>query len=278
MEIKQNPFSLYDFLGYFVPGALFFLGTNSVVLFLTQTATNLTLLSTPTQFDQPGFYLPFILVSYLAGHLLSFVSSITVEKYSVWKVGFPSKYLLGLEYPTYYEVTPPKTTRIVVRSLIAVFLLPISIIDITLGDLLRLREIYAKPLDATLIDIIKSKINTLVQRHSGLKGGEIAFKDVDFFRFAYHYTVENAPAHLPKMQNYVALYGFARTITMVFVLLFWWAAFATLTHQLALQLGGTLVGTLSILAFISYLNFMKFYRRFSLEVLMALSAILKSKA
>ena len=23
MELKQNPFSVYDFLGYFVPGALF---------------------------------------------------------------------------------------------------------------------------------------------------------------------------------------------------------------------------------------------------------------
>ena len=31
MDIKQNPFSLYDFLGYFTPGAIFLYGAFAVV-------------------------------------------------------------------------------------------------------------------------------------------------------------------------------------------------------------------------------------------------------
>lgn len=40
-------------------------------------------------------------------------------------------------------------------------------------------------------------------------------------RHPAYYAVENAPNHFSKMQNYVALYGFFRTLTPIAVLLFW---------------------------------------------------------
>ncbi len=75
------------------------------------------------------------------------------------------------------------------------------------------------------------------------------------------------------MQNYVALYGFLRTICLLAILLWWfalWSAFQS-PH-------GGWVSTLdllwtAILAYLLFMAFMKFYRRFSLEVYMGLTAV-----
>ncbi|MGH2581587.1 MAG: hypothetical protein ACRDFQ_01670 [Anaerolineales bacterium] len=271
MEIKQNPFSLYDFLGYFVPGAIFTYSLIFVASLADPTKSFRSILSTYFDFERIEFYLPFTLGAYTIGHILSFVSSITIEKYSLWKLGFPSKYLLGLGYPEYYDVQEPKPTRVFLRTIIALFLLPITFLDIILGNFLRLHEIHAKSLDPALRAILQHKVSNLVEKLSRGKGKrrkrEVKAGGVDFFRFAYHYVVEHAPNHVQKMQNYVALYGFLRTLTLITILLFW----INLFFQ---PLGYAPFALISaILSFILYLDFNKFYRRFSLEVLMALSAV-----
>ena len=94
--MKQNPFSLYDFLGYFIPGAL--------VLYLIMIIEHLKKVNS---FDITDIFecvsnpsvnqaLLFIILSYVAGHFLSYISSITIEQYANWKYDYPSKYLLGL--------------------------------------------------------------------------------------------------------------------------------------------------------------------------------------
>lgn len=96
--------------------------------------------------------------------------------------------------------------------------------------------------------------------------------NTDFFRFIYHYTVENAPNHFPKMQNYVAIYGFLRTITFILVLFFLALVIHVGYFPLSVKTLVWLAFTVAI-TFSFYLAFVKFYRRFSLEVLMALAAI-----
>ena len=96
-------------------------------------------------------------------------------------------------------------------------------------------------------------------------------RDLDFFRYVYHYALENAPSHVTKMQNYVALYGFLRTIAFIAVVVFWvgvWHAFMGLS---GIWTSVLMVAVSAVLAYLMFMAFVKFYRRFSLEALMAMA-------
>jgi hypothetical protein len=273
MDIKQNPFSFYDFLGYFTPGALFVYGamwslnhSNSEVKPLQQIAESIGL-------EKAEAYVLFILLSYAIGHLLNFLSSITVERYALWAMGFPSKYLLEVPRNGYFHSESKKKLRFLVRIFVFFILLPISLWDLLLGKLLGFRELYSKSLDPLLAALIRGKIAALIKSKGGVKDltsyGNA--DNTDFFHYAYHYAVENAPNHLPKMQNYVALYGFLRTLSLLCVIVFWALAWNFLNQQ---TLSFTPIYQLCLTSSICYLFFMafvKFYRRFSLEALMAAS-------
>lgn len=129
-----------------------------------------------------------------------------------------------------------------------------------------------RPLDPLLSEIIRTNVERLLRRRSGVAdlkeyGSPVA---TDYFRFAYHFAVENCPSHFAKMQNYVALYGLMRTLTFV-AILFWWVAFVHLfwAGPISLVIASNLL--LSALSIVLYLSFIKFYRRFNLEVYMAIS-------
>jgi len=271
MEVKQNPFSLYDFLGYFTPGAMFLYICIFLVRTIDPTAPTLHDAATQVGLDEAEAYLPFVLFAYAVGHVLSFISSITVERYSLWAMGYPSKYLLGVTHKGYFHADEKHRLRAVVRSFVFVLVLPISLFDLVLGKLLGMRDLYAKPLDKLLITVIRAKVDKLLTDHGGIAdlNAHGKARDVDFFRFAYHFAVENAPQHLPKMQNYVALFGFLRNISLILVLSFWPAAFAVCD---GLSPWWSLVA-LSGVSYLSFMAFVKFYRRFCLEALMAVSVV-----
>jgi len=276
MEIKQNPFSLYDFLGYFVPGALcLYAGFLAVQIWFprAEIATSLAGIFRPSQLE---FYLPFVLVAYLLGHTLSFIPSITVERYSVWRLGYPSRYLLGNARPRYFEVQRPVLTRKLVRFAVAIAIFPITVLDSFFDRVLRLNDLFARPLDNVLLRHFPILVKRLL-RSRGLpepSSDEIATGQSEYFRLLYHHNVEHAPAHLPKMQNYVALYGFCRTIALLFVLLFWLSAYAAVAH-ISSQPQSVIIAVASAIgAYAFFLDFLKFYRRFSQEVIMAFAITL----
>ena len=152
-------------------------------------------------------------------------------------------------------------------------MLPIAALDFVLGRGLGFRQFYADKLDMLLSGVIRRKLNRLLrdEAEAGKRPESIPEDAVDFFRYAYHYAVENAPNHFPKMQNYVALYGFLRTLAFVALIVFWvvfvHAFTRTLTHM---QIGLWLVAS-SAATYVLFMAFQKFYRRFSLEALMAMA-------
>lgn len=272
MDVKQNPFSLYDFLGYFTPGAIFLV---SIYLSLIHghIDPDITQHNIP---DTTGFlYFTLILLSYVVGHLLSFVSSITIEKYSIWSVGYPSKYLIGAKSPSYFDVKEPKTLRCFVRGLVFLLILPVSLFDVLVGHLLKMRELYAKSLDPVLEEAVTSKTETLlhtlfsdeIEKRFEKSRKDFNPMDSDFFRVVYHYALENAPSHRAKMQNYVSLYGFLRTITLICVIHFWFFFIHIANGKMA---WGWAI-PFSFLCYLFFMAFVKFYRRFSLEALMAIT-------
>ena len=218
-------------------------------------------------FEKQQLYVPFILAAYTTGQLLSFISSVFIEKYTIWIIGYPSKYLLGIKPNKYFS------TNHFVRFLVGLFLAPIVLTEFILNIILKYRATYTQALDCLLTTIIKAKMLRLLEEKSGLSNipKNSHMTNTDFFRFAYHFAVENAPNHFPKMQNYVAIYGFLRTMTMISVLFFWAAVWHTLTSELTCYMRIIILSLISLLSFTFYMAFVKFWRRFSLEVLMAIA-------
>src|SRR5690606_19867274 len=173
-----------------------------------------------------------------------------------------------------------KFLRAVVRSFVFLIILPISLMDLLLGKFLGFRELYAKSLDPLLIKLIRDKVFSLMKSKGGVDNPTSlgTAHNTDFFHYAYHYAVEYAPNHLPKMQNYVALYGFLRTLSLLCVLVFWavaWHAFLS-EKSICMLLYGLVI--VSVICYLFFMAFVKFYRRFSLEALMAISVVYNEEA
>lgn len=272
MDLKQNPFSFYDFLGYFTPGALFLYGLIAAYAHAQPGTDVLSYIAAKLSFEQPEIYIPFILVAYAIGHFLSFLSSISVERYSIWAFGYPSKYLLGLRHAGYYAIEEKREIRGLMRTLVALLLAPIVAMDWLLGAKAGLRDLYAKKLDLLLIAALKGKLLKLMGEHANITPSDYGnAAEADFFRYAYHYAVENAPNHLPKMQNYVALYGFLRTLTLLSVVVFWGIVWHAIRGTFTYPQSWVLLVSSMLISYVLFMAFIKFYRRFSLEALMALA-------
>jgi hypothetical protein len=282
MDAKQNPFSLYDFLGYFVPGAFF---NYTMLLSCSHIQADIAPFSIDTvsrylSFEKPENYIPFVIISYIVGHLLSLLSSISVEQFAIWQFGYPSKFLLGYSRDGYYAVETEKALQAVIRTLVWLFILPVSLLDITFGKFLGMRFFYTKQLDKLLVAIIKKKTLSIVKSQAEIAQPSEHGKarEHDFFRYIYHYVLENAPYHGPKIQNYVALYGFLRTLTFIFVCYFWIIVYHMCASTMPMAAGLKYLITVSVLTYVFFMGFMKFYRRYSLEALMAAAVVHKKES
>jgi hypothetical protein len=303
--MKQNPFSLYDFLGYVFPGA--------TVIFLcyfisyTPTITSIKLLKIALSELDTDFSLEntifWILLAYIVGHLVAYLSSVTVERFTIWCYGYPSKFLLAEQTPHNMYLKIPKTKnekknkngktkeytviRIGIRLIVAIILLPISLGTLFFGKLCGLRISLVKKLDDVLVDAIKENqkylldflhISTNNEKKSENEDEdeENIEEDGDFHRIVYHYVYEHQNHHPAKLDNYVALYGFLRAITLIsncafMVLLV--KALKSITFEdgyvFDLQITIYLIA-LFLITYVFFLAFIKFYRRFTLESYMSL--------
>jgi len=273
MEMKQNPFSFYDFLGYLIPGAVFLYGMLLIFGHISSEYSAIDFIVNQLAFDKAEIYIPFVLLAYIAGHFLSFISSITIERYSIWAHGYPSKYLLGIPSKSYFQVEENKALRKIMRVSVLILLAPISILDWLVGAKAGLRELYAKPLDKLLVYVLRRRIESLIDNHAQVPDRNAHGKagQLDFFRYVYHYAVEHAHNHVPKMQNYVALYGFLRTLTLISLLLFWIVAWHLITGKMSLVFNLLVILISASMSYLLFMGFVKFYRRFSLEALMAMA-------
>lgn len=272
--MKQHPFSLYDFLGYFTPGAillyLIFIIYESKHL---ETVTVVGILDKLPTLKVESVILGLI-ISYSLGHLLSFFSSITVEKYENWRYGFPSRYLLKKSVSRFRDHLK-SFHGFFWGVVIIIILLPTTIFDIILGKWFGFKNFYVRPLDSRLSAIIEFKIKQLmnklgINKKNGFKEKEGEIKDFDFFRIVQHYTYDHSKCHQSKFSNYVALYGFLRNMTLILNILSWYF----MVHFIILndfKLYSCIVLLItSIISYTFFMAYMKFYRRYTLEGFMVL--------
>ncbi|WP_410684761.1 hypothetical protein [Citrobacter europaeus] len=281
--MNQNPFSFYDFLGYLIPGGFFillmyFCGLTfdlDIVVDLTE------LLKGQSQIFGVLNYASIVIISYIAGHFISITSAFFIEKYMNEKLGYPSQYLFNklsddLEIvctPSCCEQDEDIKRKIKYRIIKAVLL------PITPWDYATQKLCYSQSLPFQLANttwrIIKDGYEKKFRLDNELLKVGTGLHD-DLFRLAYHYVYEFSNQHQSKIQNYVALYGFCRNICLVFIITF---CISFLTFICRLVEGNFISYSLiSVLlsfffVYVFYVGFVKFYRRYTLEVLMAFAVL-----
>lgn len=281
--MKKNPFSIYDFLGYVFPGAF----ALCIVIYLHKMPQSVSFLGFIDFFSKGldnstssgGFDFAieetvlYILFSYMAGHLIAYLSSLTVEPLSIWWYGYPSSFLMG-KTRSFFKVNDDKGRRqkimvIFWRCVVAIFLFPLTISMLFFGRFLFISSYYIKKLDPYLQASIQYKVRCLT-KHLSLP---YMWNDdeIDYHRIIYHYVYEVKSAHQVKMDNYVALYDFMRSMTLIMNLTFLYAVYYINTNSVELLWIGVwmLISTM-LLSYLFFMAFMKFYRRFTLEVMMCL--------
>jgi hypothetical protein len=277
ISAKQSPFSPYDLLGYLIPGGLALYAVAGLVAMTSPSETLATLIGRLA----PGMGIEAVValsvVAYVVGHFLSLLSGMTLERYANWRFGYPSHFLLGLPEPAFFGSLPWGEKAW--RAVVFIFLLPVSALDWFAEKVLRLRNLYVKPLDSYLQGIARRGLEALDKRfETGISRRYGKQTSDDFLRLSYHYIVDAAPNHIGYLLNYVALYGFLRTLAFLSVALFW----VTIALRAGSALSLTKVICFSLLfaasAFLGFVGFLKFYRRFSLSTLLAMSCAVKSGA
>lgn len=284
--MNQNPFSFYDFLGYLIPGGFFillmyFCGLTfnlDIVIDLTE------LLRGQSQIFGILNYGSIVIISYIAGHFISITSAFFIEKYMNEELQYPSEYLFNKLSDVKKNVLTPSsdkqnedTKRKIKYCIIKVMLFPIIPWDYATQKLCYSQSLPFQLANTTWL-MIKEGYEKKFRIDDKLLNIRTGLHD-DSFRLAYHYVYEFSNQHQTKIQNYVALYGFCRNICLVFVITFW-ISFLTLIYR-AIEGGAVSYISISTLlsfffVYVFYVGFVKFYRRYTLEVLMAF-AVLQSK-
>jgi hypothetical protein len=115
----------------------------------------------------------------------------------------------------------------------------------------------------------------LITTHGGISNPQALGKAEDhgFFDYAYHYAFEYAEHHRSKIQNYVALYGFLRTMALVFAIAVWIALWHSWINPAPVAIATAAIVGLATTSYLLYAAFLKFYFRYAQEVLMAFAAV-----
>lgn len=298
-DSETSHFSLFDFLGYLIPGAICLLVIRWAVLLWDISFWGIKdwilLLEVNLRNDDSSllFSLWGIVLSYLMGHLLAFLSSVTVEVLSHKLYGYPSDFLLKrfsleearniINEKKEKDYSAPKTLTAILYGLIIIILAPISLPAFLFGKLLRFELYYLKPLDEMYAWNIMDRLCVLMEKlnidmDEGKKVTTTRFgrqvernlHDSDFHRIAYHYEYEKTERHQNKLDSYIALYDFMRAVTFLAVSLLWVFIIILTKQSLWCPQAVLFMFFFLPLPYMCFMAFMKFYRRHTLETFMCL--------
>lgn len=269
----KNPFSFYDFLGYLFPGlvcVIFFKVIYSIEGEITIEALFNQGLVTSFSWQDT---IQYTVLAYVVGHLVSYFSSLTVEPYLIWSYGYPSEFLLKENYDkNFFEINTNvgKIRTYFWKLLVCSLIFPICFASLFFGRLLNFRYYVLKPLDAYLRDSIKKKIDSLLLE---LKLSQ-DYANVDVHRILMHYNYEHYDKHIRKYDNYVALYGFLRSLSLLCSAIFIFLLYneiKTINFNATIDWGAIAILIIMFcVTYLYYLGFIKFYRRYTLENLMSI--------
>lgn len=299
--MEKNPFSIHDFLGYVLPGGValllaYMVYKNPQCNYMTSQEFIDAILNTIIALKRKGFStielsIATIIISYIAGHLVAYMSSITIERMAIWHYNYPSVFLLSDKpKPRFWsdivdqwnnEKRFEAAGNLVLRIMVLFLFFPLTIC-IWAVRCLHMDPYFIKSLDNYLQSTIRLKFEMLVKKLSisKIKRPE----DSDTHRIIYHYMYENFPGHRAKMDNYVALYGVLRSLTLIsnlFIMYVWkcqaYYLYNNFSWDLIKSYPCMKIGFMVLVQFLFFMAFMKFYRRFTLESFMCMVCMESSK-
>lgn len=284
--MEKNPFSFYDFLGYLFPGMLTLLivihiiylkDTPSICDYFSITDFMNTV-KNKLSFDWWKSTLILIILSYICGQIIAYLSSVTIEYFANKLYKYPSYYLLHGEdrnfvyYWRTYFWDGLYLGNFIWRIILFFIAFPVTLFILLLGAPLKINKFITHPLDAYIRDSIQTKLFNLSQKLN-LARPEIN-SDNDYHRIVMHYVYLNIPNCQRKTDNYIALYGFLRAICLIsciFTDILIIKGLSTINFSASFDWKGfMLIITMAFLSNILFMGFVKFYRRFTLENYMAL--------
>lgn len=326
MISEQGLFSFHDFCGYLFPGM--FCALSFYFIF-----------NTPCSLEDQSFHILAdcqksiiaIVICYLLGHLLSFLSSITIEKYSIWTLGYPSSYLFNKKIYGFFEVVCRKKRntikheirkirninidkiktqkkddirlkkdkrkifrkaksqcfwRIIIKLIVCVLLFPIVLFDINTRYFFYLSDQYARRFSKELISILENKYTAFLKDQFPIHDNifDPSLIDKNYFKLVSHFAMNNLSDYHCKMINrYKSIYLFIRTTTFVSIITFWSiflkiAFDKTIIFSMILLWYYIALVVSAIICFLLYLDFNKFYRKYSVEIILSLSSCNNKKS
>ena len=149
---------------------------------------------------------------------------------------------------------------------------PITGFFFSLGIFTGLNKFIVRPLDDYIRNSIKSKLNNLTSS-LGIERPDVN-SNADLHRIVMHYVFLNITNSQKKTENYVAIYGFLRAISLIgciYTDVIIYKGIMTIDFSLPIDWGAIFVISVMIaVCNILFMGFIKFYRRFTLENYMAL--------
>lgn len=219
-----------------------------------------------------------IILSYICGQIIAYLSSVTIEYFANKLYKYPSYYLLHDEdrsfdyYLNTYFWDGIYFGNFIWRIILFFIAFPVTLFILLLGAPLKINKFITHPLDAYIRDSIQTKLFNLSQKLN-LARPEIN-SDNDYHRIVMHYVYLNIPNCQRKTDNYIALYGFLRAICLIsciFTDILIIKGLSTINFSASFDWKGfVLIITMAFLSNILFMGFVKFYRRFTLENYMAL--------
>lgn len=292
--MDKNPFSIHDFLGYVLPGGVALLLAYMVYKnpdnnYMTSQAFIDAIKNTIKALSKGGIStielsVAYIIASYIVGHIVAYLSSITIERMAIWHYNYPSVFLLAdKRKPRFFSDIKEQQKdkkkfeamgNLILRVAVSFLFLPLTMCLLLIRGL-YLDQYFIKSLDGYLKASIKEKFKVLA-KNLGISEIEKT-KDSDTHRVIYHYMYEIFPGHRAKMDNYVALYGVLRALTLIanfFILYIWKCQVCYIcyhfTWDMICNYPYMMVSFMLLIQFLFFMAFMKFYRRFTLESFMCM--------
>lgn len=282
MPVSKNPFSLYDFLGYFVPGAFMLLAvlaemcSDGLLVDLISRENLENVLKVSIVENNPILLIAFFITAYIFGHFLSYLSSVTIEVFSNRLFQYPSKYLLGVNCVGDKGVCKRLfASRTIVGTILLVVVyvvcFPVTLPMTLFAKIECIKGYLTRALDDDLILAIEKRILSY-SKSIGYEYKSSCFY-CDSHRLIMHFVNINIPNAMRKVDNYVALYGFLRSmslaLSLVFIIVF---ISAIRTIDFCARIEWPIIFILCVLFVapsVAYLGYLKFYRRHTLENFMA---------
>lgn len=229
---NKNPFSTFDFLGYLFPGALglimFYVLSDGLKHPNIEGLHEFAIVKSIIEGNVIIGSVFFVIFSYVAGHLFSYVSSVTVELFYTWCYGYPTDYLFSdnQDAPKSHPIIPDwiSIRHIIWRLLICLSIYPVLLAHCLFEKTLKIERFITKPLTQEPQRVIKNKVRDYFVkmgfRQDLFQQDKMPEENIECHRFVMHYVYEHCKEHIVKFDNYVALYGFLRSLTFILSLSF----------------------------------------------------------